>query len=813
MRPYFALIKDSFRAAIASNVLYVVLGVITLLLLCLAPLHMRESLDWRLKFRTNVVKIDRLAERLVERGVNEEKYPTIARVWNRLDESLQNDLATMVAERKEAADLPIDSGPGNNNVLKHLKIEGELEDALNGIIEEDGDFYDEAAWSKKRLNPEAKDLIEEGVEGLSPERKRRLNRLLMASAFGGMVRRGGGNALNIWYGPWQWEEMSFPISHKEFAAGTLQTVTFLFDWVLSVGMFIAILITANFIPETFLPGSLNLLMSKPVSRWGLLLAKFVGGCAFVSLCAVYLFAGVWLWLGIQMSIWDYSILWAIPLYILVFAIYYSVSTFVGVYSRNAILSIVVTILFWAACFLVGTTYNMFEGRIDNSRTRGLISMKDKVLHQGELHAVSSWNDSSGDWDTILEPKMTDEVKIAMGFVMFLPGAGDDGDFNSVGPVYDPKRNEVISGVMNLDNPQATMNSLLLYVADADDLKFKEVGKMPRDAVTGAPDPDGALIFTRDGRFMRYTGDPDESADKEKTDDAESQSGLSKLAGNLLNTNRNKSKQKKEFFEPVGPDKLIQFRSGDSITYNAANRSIYILFDDDLTKFDLIDGEYKVGKTAEVKSSRNAMVTSAGKYIVAAFNSGKIKVFDSESLEELAEGKPQNQSPYQDIYASPGGKYFALRCRNKTLWVLEPDKIDTDLVDAVNQANVSGQGDITAAGFDDQDRLWYSTRFNRTRLVDLGTSSGVKNYSPPTGWFDKAFEYVIYPMYWVFPKPGEFYKVVNHLTSKPDENDTEDDVDLRMVSDAEDPWQPLWSGLLFMFGMLFLTGLIFQYRDF
>jgi hypothetical protein len=66
---------------------------------------------------------------------------------------------------------------------------------------------------------------------------------------------------------------------------------------------------------------------------------------------------------------------------------------------------------------------------------------------------------------------------------------------------------------------------------------------------------------------------------------------------------------------------------------------------------------------------------------------------------------------------------------------------------------------------------------------------------------------------MFPKPGEFYKLVTHLAATPDEQDQETDIDLRNVSDAADPWQPLWSGLLFMFGTLFITGLIFQFRDF
>ena len=48
MRPYLAIIKDSFRAALASKVLYVLLGLIVLFLLLLAPAHIRESLDTRI---------------------------------------------------------------------------------------------------------------------------------------------------------------------------------------------------------------------------------------------------------------------------------------------------------------------------------------------------------------------------------------------------------------------------------------------------------------------------------------------------------------------------------------------------------------------------------------------------------------------------------------------------------------------------------------------------------------------------------------------------------------------------------------------
>ena len=49
------------------------------------------------------------------------------------------------------------------------------------------------------------------------------------------------------------------------------------------GMIAAILVTSTVIPQMFEPGSITLLLSKPVSRSLLFSAKFLGACAFVFL--------------------------------------------------------------------------------------------------------------------------------------------------------------------------------------------------------------------------------------------------------------------------------------------------------------------------------------------------------------------------------------------------------------------------------------------------------------------------------------------------------------------------------------------------
>ena len=139
------------------------------------------------------------------------------------------------------------------------------------------------------------------------------------------------------------------------------------------GVFVAVLVTASMIPQTFEAGSVDLLLSKPISRSWLFLAKFVGGCAFIAINAAYFIGGLWLMLGLRFGLWNQRLLWAIPLYLFLFAIYYSVSALAGIVWRNAIVSVVMAVVFWFVCWTLGTANTLVESislnprRIDHDR--------------------------------------------------------------------------------------------------------------------------------------------------------------------------------------------------------------------------------------------------------------------------------------------------------------------------------------------------------------------------------------------------------------------------------------------------------------
>ena len=92
----------------------------------------------------------------------------------------------------------------------------------------------------------------------------------------------------------------------------------------------------------------------------LFLAKFVGGCAFIAINAAYFIGGLWLILGVRLGLWNERLLLAIPLYLFLFAIYYGVSSLAGIVWRNAIVSVVMAVVFWLVCFMLGTATGLVE---------------------------------------------------------------------------------------------------------------------------------------------------------------------------------------------------------------------------------------------------------------------------------------------------------------------------------------------------------------------------------------------------------------------------------------------------------------------
>jgi len=116
---------------------------------------------------------------------------------------------------------------------------------------------------------------------------------------------------------------------------------------------IAAIVTSFFIPNMLRPGSVVLLLSKPIGRVTLLLFKYIGGLFFVLILTTFVVGGVWLITGIRAGVWAPGVFIVIPLMTFSFAILYAVSTLAAVWSRNSIVAILVTLGFAGMLWLVG----------------------------------------------------------------------------------------------------------------------------------------------------------------------------------------------------------------------------------------------------------------------------------------------------------------------------------------------------------------------------------------------------------------------------------------------------------------------------
>jgi hypothetical protein len=140
-----------------------------------------------------------------------------------------------------------------------------------------------------------------------------------------------------------------PGAYGEAGVHLLQVI--LAKWVAgAVGLLLALLWTAGFLPEFLQASSAMVLLAKPVPRWALLVGKYLGVVLFVTFQAAVFFGGTWLALGLRTNVWLPGYLAGVPLLALHFAVVYSFSVLLAVCTRSTIACVFGAILFWLLCF-------------------------------------------------------------------------------------------------------------------------------------------------------------------------------------------------------------------------------------------------------------------------------------------------------------------------------------------------------------------------------------------------------------------------------------------------------------------------------
>jgi ABC-type transport system involved in multi-copper enzyme maturation permease subunit len=181
----------------------------------------------------------------------------------------------------------------------------------------------------------------------------------------------------------------------------------------TLGLLLTLIWTAGFLPG-FLDGrSISVLLAKPAPRWVLLAGKYVGVLTFVLFHSVLFVGGTWLALGLRTGVWDANYLYCIPLLLLHFSVFFSMSLLLAVLTRSTVVCVFGSIVFWFMAW--GLNYG-----------RHALATSTQVMPEGHFSGAFSWLLNAGYW---VLPKPAD-------FSLLLFNALDAKDY--FGPVFDLK---------------------------------------------------------------------------------------------------------------------------------------------------------------------------------------------------------------------------------------------------------------------------------------------------------------------------------------------------------------------------------------
>jgi len=126
-----------------------------------------------------------------------------------------------------------------------------------------------------------------------------------------------------------------------------------------IGVILCLLGTVGMFPTMMEPGAIEVILGKPISRLKLFAAKYAGSLLFVLVQAVYFVLLTLLVIRLKLGAWLWAYLWAIPLLVLLFSYIYCVCVLAAVWSRNALTSLIVGMVFWIIVSSAGSVEGVY----------------------------------------------------------------------------------------------------------------------------------------------------------------------------------------------------------------------------------------------------------------------------------------------------------------------------------------------------------------------------------------------------------------------------------------------------------------------
>jgi len=113
-------------------------------------------------------------------------------------------------------------------------------------------------------------------------------------------------------------------------------------WGIFLGLFIAI----GLFSGMFTRGHIDLILSKPIARWELYLARYLGGIVLVGATTMLFCVGVWALLSLKVGMTDLGLIWAGFVVVFLFAVLYSFAALIALMAEGTGAALVATIVIW-----------------------------------------------------------------------------------------------------------------------------------------------------------------------------------------------------------------------------------------------------------------------------------------------------------------------------------------------------------------------------------------------------------------------------------------------------------------------------------
>lgn len=118
-------------------------------------------------------------------------------------------------------------------------------------------------------------------------------------------------------------------------------------WLGLFALVLALLSVCPVFPDFLKSGSVDVAVSKPISRWVLFLVKYLGSLLFVAIQVFAFCIIVFLAQGLRIDSWNVEIFWAVPLLAFVFSLIYCVAVLTAVWTRSTLFSLLLALVMWA----------------------------------------------------------------------------------------------------------------------------------------------------------------------------------------------------------------------------------------------------------------------------------------------------------------------------------------------------------------------------------------------------------------------------------------------------------------------------------